>query len=149
MIILLIWLLFGVVTAVVASNKGRSGCGWFALGVLLGPFGFILALVVSKDERAADDDALRAGDAKKCAFCAELVKTEAIVCKHCGKDIPGENAILDDEPKSALRAFLRRLRSRFGFLATIGIIVLIPILISIMIFVGGIIWGFVSYWMKR
>jgi len=41
--ILLIWLLFGIVSAVVASNKGRSGCGWFALGVLLGPFGFILA----------------------------------------------------------------------------------------------------------
>lgn len=42
-----IWLLFGVVTAVVASNKGLSGCSWFFIGTLLGPFGFILALVVS------------------------------------------------------------------------------------------------------
>jgi hypothetical protein len=47
MAILITWILFGVVTAVVASNKGRDGCGWFLLGVLLGPFGFILSLVVS------------------------------------------------------------------------------------------------------
>jgi len=25
---------------------------------------------------------------KKCPFCAEQVKAEAVVCKHCGKDIP-------------------------------------------------------------
>lgn len=51
---LLLWLLFGIVSAVVATNKGRSGCGWFALGVLLGPFGFILALVVSKNQEQVE-----------------------------------------------------------------------------------------------
>jgi len=25
---------------------------------------------------------------KKCPHCAELVKTEATVCKHCGRDLP-------------------------------------------------------------
>lgn len=49
--LLFLWLMFGVVSAVVAQNKGRNGCGWFAIGVLLGPFGFILALVASKIER--------------------------------------------------------------------------------------------------
>ena len=41
------WLLFGVVTAVTAANKGRNWFGWFVLGVLLGPFGLILSLVVA------------------------------------------------------------------------------------------------------
>lgn len=42
-----IWILFGIVTAVAAANKGRNGWGWFFIGVLLGPFGLILALVIS------------------------------------------------------------------------------------------------------
>ena len=38
---IIVWILFGVVTAVAASNRGRSGCNWFAIGFLLGPFGLI------------------------------------------------------------------------------------------------------------
>jgi len=26
---------------------------------------------------------------KECPFCAEIVKARAVVCKHCGKDLPG------------------------------------------------------------
>jgi hypothetical protein len=32
---ILAWLVFGIVSAFVARKKGRSGCGWFFLGVLL------------------------------------------------------------------------------------------------------------------
>ena len=27
---------------------------------------------------------------KECPFCAEIIKARAVVCKHCGKDLPGE-----------------------------------------------------------
>ncbi|MCY4410370.1 MAG: hypothetical protein OXC27_07890, partial [Caldilineaceae bacterium] len=36
-----IWLVFGLVGAVVATNKGRSGCVWSVLGLLLGPVSFV------------------------------------------------------------------------------------------------------------
>ncbi len=32
---------------------------------------------------------------KACPFCAEQVQDAAIVCKHCGRDIPGEKSSVD------------------------------------------------------
>lgn len=30
------------------------------------------------------------GKVRNCPFCAESIKIEAIVCKHCGKDVPAQ-----------------------------------------------------------
>ncbi len=47
MIVLVIWILFGIGCAICASNKNRSAAGWFFLGMLLGPFGFLFILLLS------------------------------------------------------------------------------------------------------
>jgi len=85
---ILIWAMCGIGAAIVASNKGRSGIGWFVIGFLLGPIGFILSLVVSKNTASLEESAVLSGESRKCPYCAELVKIEAIICKHCGKDLP-------------------------------------------------------------
>jgi hypothetical protein len=88
MVLLIIWLLFGVAGGMILSNKGRSGCGGFALGFLLGPIGLVIALVMGTDHKELEHRSLRTGDTRKCPSCAEVVRVEARKCRFCGSDLP-------------------------------------------------------------
>ena len=79
---IIIWIVLAIGCAIFASNKGRDGGRWFVISVLLSPvIGFILLLIL---QDVSQKTALEDGKLKKCIACAELIKAEAIKCKHCG-----------------------------------------------------------------
>jgi len=43
MAVLIIWVIFGLLSAMVGSNRGGNGCLYFIGGVLFGPIGLIIA----------------------------------------------------------------------------------------------------------
>jgi hypothetical protein len=96
--LIIFWLFFGYVAYRIAENKGRSGMAFMFVSIILSPvIGIILALVMPSNQNRLDNRKVRLGQAKKCPYCAELVNSQAVVCKHCGKDLPVNEKVINEE----------------------------------------------------
>ena len=68
-------LLFGIVGAWSADDKGRSKAAWFLLCTICPLFIIVIALLGPKEEIE--------GVFRQCPSCKEFIKWETKVCKNC------------------------------------------------------------------
>jgi hypothetical protein len=95
---LLLWLVVAAITGMVASRRGRSGGTWFVLGFLFSFFALLALMMMpdlSEEQQAEDNAALR-----RCPYCAERIRREAIRCKHCHSEVDSLPAIEHEDRRS-------------------------------------------------
>jgi hypothetical protein len=74
-----LWVLLSVLVGVWAGRRGRSGGRWVLLSLLISPA--VTAVCILCFGNLA---------ARTCPACAEDVRKEATVCKHCHRPLPVE-----------------------------------------------------------
>jgi hypothetical protein len=89
-----LWIVCGLTAGVVSASRGASGFVGFILGVLLGPFGIIIAFVLKPETPSpspqSESEAVPV-DAKatyiRCDGCSGFSPSHSKFCMHCGAAI--------------------------------------------------------------
>lgn len=81
--LIVVWLGIAALTAETAPARGRSKWQWFILGLLFSLFALVALFMLPPV--ATPETHLQ------CPDCAELVRKEASVCKHCGCKLKPES----------------------------------------------------------
>ena len=83
LVVLVTLLIVTNLVAAYAERKGRSYRGFFILTFLFLPLGVLAAVLAEPNQK----NIAISSNLVKCEFCAEYIKSEAKMCKHCGKEV--------------------------------------------------------------
>lgn len=101
---MIFYILFAFVIAYcgrnIAIKKGRNYHAWFWICLLFPPAVLLLLTLGQNMEkleaRMQEEKRQFNMQHRKCPFCAEYIKREAKVCKHCGRDVPPLEIVLNE-----------------------------------------------------
>ena len=80
------WVAVAYYVAKFAERKGHSFMVSLLVGLFLSAISQIIIALIMEDK--SEELGINSGELRKCPYCAEIVKAEAKICKHCGKELP-------------------------------------------------------------
>ena len=100
----ILWIVMGIIVAMIARSKGLSAIGWFIYGALIWPIALVHALLIKPstgtiapvpETSAATGAAARfLEEDRPCPHCAERIKKAAKICRFCNRAVEPEQAPL-------------------------------------------------------
>lgn len=88
----LVWLFLAALVGVLADRRGRMGFGWFVLSVMFSPLLMLLLVLVLRDA-SLPVATVDITPQVRCPDCRELVRADALKCKHCGSALSTKRSI--------------------------------------------------------
>lgn len=82
---MMVWFVGAILVGALASKRERSGFGWFLLALVISPLLAVLGLLIA----GTGEHQVR------CPACRELVRADAVKCKHCGETLGGTAAAVE------------------------------------------------------
>jgi hypothetical protein len=101
-----VYILVCVILAAIAYRYGKNWMIVLAVSFFLTPLGGVICLLLMKpDSKKLEEIKVTKEGMKKCPYCAELVKSEAKICRHCQSNLSGsvnggEEKIIWADPKN-------------------------------------------------
>ena len=77
----------GIACALIADVRGAHSGGWFVLGFLFSFAALLFVSIVPLNREKLGEEGIQKGTHKKCDYCAEVVKAEAVKCRYCASPL--------------------------------------------------------------
>lgn len=85
---MLFWIGVSLAVQYLWENQGHKSKTALIVSLIFSPIvGFLVVLLTKEDKEGAKQWKLKGGELKQCPYCAELIKSEAKVCRYCTREL--------------------------------------------------------------